>query len=36
MSERLPFSLAHWGLVPRLILALLVVALIWAGIWSVL
>jgi hypothetical protein len=36
MSERLPFSLAYSGLIPRLILALIVVALIWAGVWSVL
>jgi hypothetical protein len=36
MSERLPFSLAHWGLVPRLILALALVGLVWAGVWSVL
>jgi hypothetical protein len=36
MSERLPFSLAHWGLVPRLVLALVLVGLVWAGVWGVL
>jgi hypothetical protein len=32
MAERPPFSLAQWGLVPRLVLALVAVALVWLAI----
>jgi hypothetical protein len=36
MSERLPFSLSHWGVFPRLALALAAVLLIWLAIWVLL
>jgi hypothetical protein len=36
MVERLPFSLAQWGVVPRLALALAAIALVWLGIGAVL
>jgi len=36
MVERLPFSLAQWGVVQRLALALGAVVLVWLGIGAVL
>lgn len=35
-QERLPFSFAHWGVVPRVGIALVGVALIWAVIGALL